>query len=152
MFWWSSSWLLTFVVLNNSTERGDGGTWHMADSFLSMKARKMAPRPRRENPRPPPLFLSLRCYEAVGFHYRTDCRANLASFGHFSNKRNPLFPVHLQTHTSATRLKPTLFVYFWCNSFCVVSLFECYRCPQRPKQSWRLNPLSDIYGLCCVSS
>lgn len=50
--------VLTVVVVNNGRERADGGTWHMADSFLSMKARKMAPRPRRENPRPSLQFLN----------------------------------------------------------------------------------------------
>lgn len=57
--------VLTVVVGNNSAEGTDGGTWHMADSFLSAKARKMAPRPRRENPRPSPLFLNHKCCVAL---------------------------------------------------------------------------------------
>lgn len=55
--------MLVQEVLNGGSggnrEHGEGrpgGTWHMADSIQSAKARKMAPRPLGENPRSSPLF------------------------------------------------------------------------------------------------
>ena len=91
---------LTVAVVDNSPESGHRGTWHMADSFLSMKARKMAPRPRGENPRPSPLFRNHKHCWTTGIHYRTRGRANLSSFAHFPIKRKPLFPVETPTSRS----------------------------------------------------
>ncbi len=85
------------MVVNNGMERTDGGTWHMADSFLSMKARKMAPRPRKENPRPSLLFLNHKCCVARSIIGQT-VWLTWQAFATFPIKENDdSFPDRLQT-------------------------------------------------------